>query len=408
MTTITRKLWMLGVFAGITVLIAACSGGEAPPMSTDSPGAAVDGESTSPTSPASAELDRELQSASFRTRGWQTDFSRRNVPLADIMSGGPPRDGIPSIDRPRFVSIDEADAWLHDREPVQVVEINGDARAYPTQILMWHEIVNDEVGGEPVAVTYCPLCNTAIVFRRVLPEIGPVQLGVSGNLYQSAMVMYDRATETWFWQVSGTGIVGELTGHRLEMLPSTLTSWEEFKLAHRDGIVLSRETGFDRVYGANPYHGYDTGSPFLFRGEHDDRLSVMERVVTVEVGAEAVAFPFSTLQKHSVMHRAIGEEEIVVFYRPGTISPLDTSTMVEGRDVGSTAVFRPFAQGLALTFEVAGAGFRDHESGSTWNLLGEAIDGPLQGERLEPVVHGNHFWFSWASYRPDTVIAAHP
>lgn len=406
MTRIAKRFSLLAVLGAAGLLATACGSGASDPSPGDaSEGATESGVAAQPSASADSNgFEAELRAAPFSTRGWETDFSQRNIRFADIMSGGPPRDGIPSIDDPQFISIEEADTWLADREPVQIVEINGDARAYPTQILMWHEIVNDEVGGEPVAVTYCPLCNTAITFRRVLPEIGPVELGVSGNLYNSAMVMYDRTTESWFWQVSGVGIVGEMTDHQLEMLPSVLTSWAEFKSGHPEGTVLSRETGFNRAYGENPYRGYDSGNPFLFRGEDDDRLAAMERVVAVEIGDVAAAFPFSSLVEHPVVQQEIGGEEVVVFYRPGAASPLDAGAIVEGRDVGSTAVFRPLARGEALTFEAHEDGFRDRETGSTWNLLGEATSGPLAGEQLEPVVHGNHFWFSWAVYQPDTLI----
>lgn len=400
------------------LLLSACSDGADSPASptaasgaaspTAAEAAATTATATTATATATAtptlDPEEELRRAPFSTDGWATDFTRRNVVLADITSGGPPRDGIPSIDSPRFVTVQEAAEWLDGREPVQVVEIDGDARAYPTQILIWHEIVNDTVGGQPVAVTYCPLCNTAIVFNRVLPDVGAVEFGVSGNLYGSAMIMYDRTTESWFWQVSGTGIVGELTDLRLEMLPSTLTSFDEFRAAHPTGSVLSRETGFNRNYGQNPYVWYDTSSPFLFRGERDGRLSAMERVVTVERNGAAAAFPFSSLVEAPVVYAEVGGDEIVVLYRPGAVSPLDEGDIVDGRDVGSSGVYLPVASGERLTFEPVAEGFRDQETRSTWNLLGEAIAGPLSGERLEPVVHGNHFWFSWAVYQPETRI----
>ena len=346
----------------------------------------------------------EAEPSQFTTVGWKTDFTRRGVSLADIQPGGPPRDGIPSIDTPRFIDVEEATAWLGDREPVQVVEVGDDIHAYPTQILMWHEIVNDTVGRVPVAVTYCPLCNTAIVFNRSIPGIGDVEFGVTGNLYQNAMVMYDRSTESWFSQVSGIGIVGALTDVRLEALPSVLVPFEEFRRSHPDGQVLSRDTGFDRSYGSNPYVGYDTGQPFFSQGIEDDRLSAMERVVAIELNGIAAAIPFSILPEEPVIAATIGGESIVVLYRPGTASPLDASAIIEGRDIGSTGVYRPFHAGRLLHFEADAEGFRDRETGSTWNLLGKAIGGPLDGAQLEPILHGNHFWFSWAVYQPETII----
>ena len=191
------------------------------------------------------------------SREWRTDFSRRTVALAEIVSGGPPKDGIPAIDRPQFESVAGAAVWLHDREPVVVVEIGEFARAYPLQILIWHEIVNDEVGGTPVAVTFCPLCNTALAFDRRL-DGHVLDFGATGRLRHSDLVMYDRQTESWWQQATGEGIVGAYAGKRLRWLPAPLTSWRDFRDAYPAGRVLSRNTGHNRPYGRNPYERYDT------------------------------------------------------------------------------------------------------------------------------------------------------
>ncbi|MGH2602162.1 MAG: DUF3179 domain-containing protein, partial [Dehalococcoidia bacterium] len=173
----------------------------------------------------------------------------------------------------------------------------GDARAYPLAILIWHEIVNDTVGGLPVTVTFCPLCNTAIVFDRRL-DGQVLDFGTTGNLRHSDLVMYDRQTESWWQQVTGEAIVGELTGKQLTFLPAVIVAWSEFKAAYPQGQVLSSETGFLRDYGQNPYTGYDDAdeSPFLFRGTADGRLPPKERVVTVSLGGEDVAYPWPVLE----------------------------------------------------------------------------------------------------------------
>jgi len=164
----------------------------------------------------------------FDVSGWKTDFGRHSVPLAEIASGGPPKDGIPAIDRPELIRVPEADAWLRPQEPVILVERDGDARAYPLQILIWHEIVNDTVGGTPVAITFCPLCHTAIAFdRRVSGRV--LDYGTTGKLRFSDLVMYDRQTESWWQQASGEAIVGALTGLRLTPLPAQIISWATFK-----------------------------------------------------------------------------------------------------------------------------------------------------------------------------------
>jgi hypothetical protein len=290
---------------------------------------------------------------------------------------------------------------------VIVFERGADARAYPLQILIWHEIVNDVVSGVPVAVTFCPLCNTSVVYeRRVGDHV--YDFGTTGRLYRSALVMYDRQTESWWWQVSGEAIVGDLTGTRLVLLPSQIASFETFRQARPGGKVLSRETGHSRPYGRNPYVGYDdiNSSPFLYTGPHDRRLRPMERVVTVSLRGDDVAYPFSALARVGVAHDTVGGVPIVVFYQKGTASALDAGDIAAGRDVGAAAVFSPAVAGRRLTFAVRGEQFVDAPTRSTWTILGQAAAGPLAGRRLEPIPHGNHFWFSWASYRPQTRIWA--
>ncbi len=328
------------------------------------------------------------------------------VPLDEIISGGPPPDGIPPIDNPAFVDVEAADEWLVDREPVVAVELNGTAKAYPLQIMTWHEIVNDSFADKPVTVTFCPLCNTALVFDREVN--GTVyDFGTSGRLYKSALVMYDRQTESWWSQVMGQAIVGELTGTQLQFLASAIVSWEDFKATHPDGMVLSRDTGHRRPYGSNPYAQYDSpgNRPFLFRGEIDQRLDAMERIVGVEFNGEAKAYPFSTLAEERVVADTVGGQDVVVFYFPGTASALDQRAIAESRDIGAAAVFTPELDGEKLTFTVDGDGnIVDEQTGSTWSVLGEATSGPLEGEELEPVVHGNHFWFAWAAFNPETAV----
>ncbi len=205
--------------------------------------------------------------------GWQTDFSKSNVDMSQIVSGGPGKDGIPAIDEPRYESVNAALGEWTPRSPVISLEVDGQARAYPLTILMWHEIANDVLGGTPVVVTFCPLCNTALVFERTIDGV-TYDFGTTGNLRYSDLVMYDRQTESWWQQATGQAIVGELTGTELTFLPAQIISLEAFANAHPGGDVLSRQTGFNRDYGRNPYVGYDTvdQNPFLFFGELDGRL----------------------------------------------------------------------------------------------------------------------------------------
>ncbi len=339
----------------------------------------------------------------------RTDASKALVPLDEIISGGPPPDGIPAIDRPAFVSPAEAAGWLTPQEPVLAVEIGGDARAYPLQILMWHEIVNDTVGGRPVAVTYCPLCNSGLAFDRVVDGT-PFDFGTSGKLYKSDLVMYDRQTHSLWAQMEGRAIVGERAGSRLARIPANTIAFAEWRAAHPRGKVLSRETGHRRAYGANPYTSYDqpTLQPFLFDGRPDPRRPPKERVVGLTLGGQPRAYPWPVLEQARVVHDQVGGERVVIFYQPGTLSALDGSRIAESRAIGATAAFSPVLDGRALTFEPAHDGFRDRETGSLWNLLGHAAKGPLAGKRLRPVPHVDAFWFAWAAFNPTTTIHGTP
>ena len=339
-----------------------------------------------------------------------TDFSRHTVPYREILSGGPPKDGIPAIDDPQFVDIATADEWLQPQEPVVFVQIGDDARAYPIQILMWHEIVNDRVGGVPLAVSFCPLCNTAIVFDRRLDE-QTFDFGTTGRLRYSNMVMYDRQTESWWQQATGESIAGAYAGAQLTFVPATIIAWAEFVEAHPAGQVLSRETGFRRNYGQNPYVGYDdvNNPPFLYDGPlTPDQLPATARVLSIDLDNEAVAYPYELLSAVGAVNDTVGEQAIVVFWQTGTASALDASSVADGRDVGAATAFRRVVDGQTLTFHRDGDRLLDNETGSEWDVFGRAVAGSLIGTELEPVVSVNHFWFSWAAFKPETRIYQAP
>ena len=346
-----------------------------------------------------------LEASQLRTGIWQTDFSLHTVPYDEFLSGGVPRDGIPPLDDPKFQAVGDADLWLEDVQPVVALEINGEARAYPLAILTWHEIANDTLGGVPVAVTFCPLCNSAVAFDRRLGGV-VLDFGVSGKLRHSDLVMWDRQTESWWQQLTGEGIVGAYAGYQLEYVPAQIVSWGDFKSSFPEADVLSRDTGYGRSYGRNPYAGYDRvdQSPFLFRGDPDGRLLPMERVVALQIDGTRLAFPFLVLEEERVVHYELPGWDIVVLFQPGTASALDESLIAESRDVGATGVFVASVKGQKLTFRPGPDGFIDDQTGSVWNVLGQAVSGPLAGESLPPIVHGNHFWFAWAAFAPGTVV----
>lgn len=385
-----RRL-LLPAIAG-SILLAACAapGSSQPPVASTSEG--------SPTPDADLRVS---------TAAWSTDFSRHTVPLSEIISGGPGKDVIPAIDAPQFREIGLVD-WLIDREPVIAFGIGDDWRAYPIQILIWHEIVNDTVAGIPVTITFCPLCHTAIAFDRRL-DGRVLDFGTTGNLRYSDLVMYDRQTESWWQQATGQAIVGELAGAQLEFLPATLISWQQFKASHPDGVVLARETGHPRDYDRNPYPGYDRvdTDPFLLEDNTliDGRLSPKVRILGVVIGDEAVAYPFPFLREQPVVNDEIGGTPVVVLWEDGAASGLGGPTVAGGQIVGAATAFERVVDGQVLTFEPADNGLMlDTETGSTWGFDGAAVDGPMRGQQLVTVISDSPFWFAWAIFRPDTRI----
>lgn len=341
----------------------------------------------------------------FSTAEWSTDFTRRTIAWEDVISGGPPKDGIPAINDPTFETVAAAGGWLSDRDPVIVFEKDGDVRAYPLAILIWHEIVNDTVSGKPVAVTFCPLCNASIVFDRAFGgEV--LDFGTTGKLRNSDLIMYDRQTETWWQQFTGQGLVGQYAGEQLDFLVSQVISFADFAAEFPDGRVLARPP-VSRSYGANPYTGYDsTQRPFLFQREIDDRLPATERVAGVVLPGIVKAYPFTQVAAVGAINDEVGGTPLVILHKAGTASALDAGAISEGRDVGSVAVFDRRIDGdRTLNFVADGDGvYTDEETGSSWNILGEAVAGELSGKRLTQILAFDHFWFAWAAFHPETEL----
>jgi hypothetical protein len=341
------------------------------------------------------------------TEGWKTNLSKHSVPLGEFASGGPPRDGIPPIDDPKFVSTSKANSWLAAREPVIALALGGRARAYPLQIMTWHEIVNDNFGDRPIGVTFCPLCNSSVVFdRRVSGRT--LRFGTTGNLRKSDLVMWDDETESWWQQLGAEAIVGELTGTRLRVLPSQILSWGDFTRRYPDGEVLSRDTGFTRSYGENPYDGYDDvdSPPFaLGRNELDGRLPPKLRVSAVTVKRKTVVYPFDKLRERRLIHDDVAGVPIVVFFKRGVASALDEVRISSGKDVGTSGTFERRIEDEILKFEpVANGRFRDRQTGSTWDISGRALSGPLAGRELSAVRHDDQFWFAIAAFFPEVEV----
>lgn len=264
-----------------------------------------------------------------------TDFENTSVVYDQILFAGPGKDGIPAVSDPNFISASE-EPEVQDREPVITVELDGQIpRAYPVRYLLVHEIVNDTIGETPVAVTFCPLCNSGVTFDRRIKAEGQkttLSFGVSGMLRHNDMVMYDHQTESWWQQAVGTAILGALNGTELTALPGWMESWGEFRTRNPDGLVMEPPRGRGR-YGINQYVGYDSAEiPFGFRGDlPDNGVPALARVVRVGDRAWPVARIAETSE--------LVEDGVRLTWRAGQASAVDAFTIAESRDVGTIRVF---------------------------------------------------------------------
>jgi hypothetical protein len=313
------------------------------------------------------------------------------VPLDQIVSGGPPPDGIPSIDNPKFVSIEEADRNLEDAELVLGLNINGDIRAYPLQILVWHEIVNDKVGNTAVTVTYCPLCFTNQVFNLTMNDGQILEFGTSGKLYNSNLVMYDRTTKSLWSQAMSQAIVGELAGIKLERIPFDVAYWKDWKQLYPDSKVLSKDTGSSRPYGADPYGDYYTNGDVLFPvSNSDDRLGLKEIVIGLENKGQYKAYKLQEIENKKVLNDQVNGKPIALM----SLHPFMVRT------------YNPVVDGQVLEFNYneKDQNFIDIQTGSLWNFEGKAVSGHMKGKELTRLPFDEGFWFEWVAFHPTTEL----
>ena len=316
-----------------------------------------------------------------------TNGQKHIVPLDKIKGGGPPKDGIPSIDNPKFVPVSESQ-FVPDTTFVIGLDINGEKRAYPLFIMVWHEIVNDSVGGVPVAVTYCPLCFTNQVFERVI-DGKEVEFGTSGKLYNSNLVMYDRLTDSYWSQALGVAITGELTGYELKRIPFDVISWADWKTLHPDTLVLTTETGHIRSYGVDPYGDYYTDPRILFPVDHkDDRMHPKE-----------IILGFYEEEVYKAYKQEDVESAIVINDKINT-QPM----MLVSLFSGDSRAFDRTVDGKVLTFDFVDDVIIDLESKSEWNYDGVAISGSMEGIQLVRLPFNPGFWFEWIAFHPDTEV----
>jgi Protein of unknown function (DUF3179) len=334
----------------------------------------------------------------FKTNGDDTNSAHAQgrgniVPLDQIVNGGPPPDGIPSIDNPKFTSVQEADEkFLEDSDLVVGLNINGDIKAYPLQILVWHEIVNDIVGKTPIAVTYCPLCFTNQVFNRTMNDGQILEFGTSGKLYNSNLVMYDRTTKSLWSQAMAQAIIGELAGIKLDRIPFDVAYWKEWKQLYPYSQVLSRDTGSTRPYGADPYADYYTNGDVLFPVSiRDDRSGLKEIVIGFENKGQYKAYKIKDVEKSKVVNDEVNSKPIALF----SVNPF------------MTRAYNPVVDGeITLQFEYNPKNntFIDKQTRSQWNFDGKALDGQMKGKQLQRLPFDEGFWFEWVAFHPSTEL----
>jgi len=316
-----------------------------------------------------------------------TNGQKHIIPLEKIKSGGPPKDGIPSIDTPEFTEASQ-EYHVSDSDTVLGLEINGDVRAYPLSILVWHEIVNDNVGGVPVAVTYCPLCFTNQVFERVI-DGQEVEFGTSGKLYNSNLVMYDRLTNSYWSQALGKAIVGELAGYELSTIPFDVIRWGDWKSLHPDSVVLTTNTGHIRAYGVDPYGSYYTDPRILFPVENtDDRMHPKEIILGFNDGDVYKAYKQQDVESAVIINDQINNNPIFL-----------VSLYPE-----NARAFERTVDGKVLEFFFKDESIIDKETNSEWNYDGVAISGALVGTELNRIPFNPGFWFEWIAFHPDTDV----
>jgi len=327
-----------------------------------------------------------------------------NFPYSLIASGGPPKDGIPALNNPPSVRPSGV-SYLQGDDVVLGVVINGEARAYPHNIGWWHEIVNDEVGGQPIAVTFCPLTGTGLVFDAEDENGGQFELGVSGLLFNTNLIMYDRRDgNTLYPQIAYKAIEGSRKGETLTLLPVVETTWDTWKKLHPDTRVVETGTYSLSRYASYPYGDYRTNDNFFLFGletplssngnQYTGQLRAKERVLGVRLDGEPKAYPLSAMGDRALINDRVGGVDIAVLWDRRSYLAIPYAREVNGR---------------SLTFDIdVGAdfpfGMRDRETDTVWSATGLALEGELAGVQLAQVPAHSSMWFAWVTFWQNTDV----
>ncbi|MFQ5831099.1 MAG: DUF3179 domain-containing protein [Candidatus Thorarchaeota archaeon] len=321
---------------------------------------------------------------------YDVNITRLNEFMSNRISGGPPRDGIPPIENPIYITGEEGDEFLSGSDIVFGLHFKNVTIAYPQRVLVWHEIVNDKIDGLPVSITYCPLTGSTIAFQGVIEGNGTT-FGTSGKLINSNLVMYDRRTESYWPQILSQAVSLPSKGIGLQKIQMFFTNWSNWKSLHPDTLVLSRDTGYFRNYSSDPYgiyndpNSYYHSGPPMFPVMHvDDRLDHKEVVVSLDINGTQIAIQKSTMRNRTVYNFEIGDQKYVVLY--------DAQL-----DVARSYISE--VDGQQLTFHVQDGRILDNETLTEWNVNGTSSLGTMK-----PVPNMDVMWFAWVAYFPNTVL----
>ncbi len=340
-------------------------------------------DNTSNSTPLESHTDLKSQETTIM----ETNGIKHIIPLDKIKGGGPPKDGIPSIDNPQFTDVSNAN-FMSDSDTVIGLHINGESKAYPLFILVWHEIVNDTIGGTPVSVTYCPLCYTNQVFERIING-EEVEFGTSGKLYNSNLLMYDRLTDSYWSQALGTAVTGELTGYDLTLVPFDVITWNDWKTIYPDTLVLTTDTGHIRSYATDPYGNYYTEPNIIFPVDHrDDRMHPKEIIIGFNQDNIYKAYKQNDIESSVVINDFIGDAPLLL------VSLFSQNSRAFDRNV----------DGEILDFQYVDGKIIDVQTNSEWNYSGLSVSGIYDGRQLDRIPIEPGFWFEWVAFHPNTLV----
>lgn len=359
-----------------------------------------------------AMLHSQINIAGNKTYSWKTDTSIHDVPLSDLTLAAD-RDAIPTLRYPKFINRTDRHFHYYEHEPVIAISMGGQARAYPLSILTMYELANDSLGGEELMITFCPMCNAAIVFNRAVDVNGNkkvLNFGVSGILMHNDMVMYDLESETWWEQLMGTAIVGKLTGTTLEFMPSMLISVKDYFDRFPNGLIMSAEgIHITKSHHHRQFYHLEHDSvhmlpEYYLPEKTDPRLPPLERVLDIHIHDHTTIYPYHALAKEQVVNDSFDGTHFSIFYHGDMVTVLDEDKLKKSRHVGSATAFRTRVDGKDLTFEAQGNYYKDHQTGSTWDITGYCRDGALKGKQLWLMPHSNHFAFAYLAFYPESEI----